>query len=132
VLLSALRRAGHGHDAHRFAERSDVRPDCRRPCDQVELCSCPSDRALPFDEYLHKLNRRAVECRGTPQEAARPEAPEAPAGRGADSASDARPSYAGPRIGDVSPTEAPVKHAQRVTHRREAYTPLGNVIDVFG
>jgi hypothetical protein len=90
----------------------------------VELCSCPSDLPLPYHEYLEKQNRRdrdRFEMRPTEVPAA--QEPVRPT---------EDPSYAGPRIGEVSDSDPSPRHRNEITSRYETFTPMGTLIDVFG
>ncbi|MEO1128994.1 MAG: hypothetical protein AAFX05_04705 [Planctomycetota bacterium] len=110
----------------RVVEEAAPRPECRRACDRVDLCSCPSDLPLPYHEYLEKQNRRdrdQFEMRPTAEQAAPAREPVRPT---------EDPSYAGPRLGDVSESDPSPRHRAEFTARYEAFTPTGNVIDVFG
>ena len=115
----------HTRVPDRHVERTERDSACRRPCDR-------DDVYLRYDEYLERENLRAPWA--TPFDAAvRRDAGRAPAGPSEDRGVSAdRPSYAGPRLGDVPRSAAPIVRpvVERV-ERREVMTPLSNVIDVF-
>lgn len=121
----------------------------RRTCDAAP---CDPDRPVPYPDYLERRN--ATDPTPTQAElyrridaAHRSAQPRQPQTCGPDDpgaapqvipptqisqSSDARPPYAGPRIGDVSDARAPVNLTPiDIAYRRIVRAPTGQIIDML-
>lgn len=112
-------------------ERAEGSPRAPVSC-EPEGSACRTPLRLAYWEYLERQNiAHADVSQGLLPGQAGPIEKEPADQAGVAAAPGQRPSYAMPHLGDVPTGSTEVVRRVAITERREAFDPLGNVIDVF-